>query len=570
MNALTPALASALAEFPAPVERRTIADSLLDIAAANAELFRGEDGQPYADVRRDGVRQTMRVLSTQFRDMLRHLYLKQTNKAPNGDALKTAVDTLAAKAQFEGEARPVSIRVAFANDKLYLDLGRPCWSAVEIDADGWRIVQEPPVRFCRPSGLRALPIPQSGGAIADLRQVLNLADDRSLILLVAWILAALRPTGPYPVLVLRGGPGAAKTSAAEFIRWLIDRAEPKTRRLSRDERDLFICADAVHVMAFDNISHLSDWQSDALCTLATGGGYATRALWTDSDERLFTACRPVILNGVGNFLTRADLRDRALVIDLAAIPDDKRREKAELIEAFEQSHPSILGALLDALVIGLQRAPTLHLPRKPRMADFAKWAVACEPGYAESGAFMTAWESARADGLPDDLEADPVAGAVVTLMQERWGPWSGTATELLEIINPEFRRRDLPKAGNALSSALKLATPTLARAGVLVTRGTREGHAGSRIIQIERTPETGGKPSSASSASRELHPRNGLGADDPLTMAPSALDPSSAASSAQQHHLSNDLGDADDADDVLASVSPDADLQDEEFDEVTL
>ena len=42
-------------------------------------------------------------------------------------------------------------------------------------------------------------------------------------------------------------------------------------------------------------------------------------------------------------------------------------------------HASILGALLDAVSIGLRNAPNLRPPALPRMADFAKWAIACEP-----------------------------------------------------------------------------------------------------------------------------------------------------------------------------------------------
>ena len=51
-------------------------------------------------------------------------------------------------------------------------------------------------------------------------------------------------------------------------------------------------------LAFDNVSVIQAWLSDALCRLATGGGFATRGLYTDDEETIIDAQRPVVLNGV--------------------------------------------------------------------------------------------------------------------------------------------------------------------------------------------------------------------------------------------------------------------------------
>ena len=54
-------------------------------------------------------------------------------------------------------------------------------------------------------------------------------------LVIAWILAALRPKGPFPVLNLYAEQGAGKTTIARKLRELIDpdaapmRSEPKDR-----------------------------------------------------------------------------------------------------------------------------------------------------------------------------------------------------------------------------------------------------------------------------------------------------------------------------------------------------
>jgi len=94
--------------------------------------------------------------------------------------------------------------------------------------------------------------------------------------------------------------------------------------------------------------------------------------------------------------TRSDLLDRALVLTLPAIPDDKRRTEAELWGEFERKQPALLGALLDAVSSALRNEGRVHLDGFPRMADFAQWAVAAEPALGlQEGEFMRAYTGNR-------------------------------------------------------------------------------------------------------------------------------------------------------------------------------
>ena len=63
-----------------------------------------------------------------------------------------------------------------------------------------------------------------------------------------------------------------------------------------------------HVLAFDNLSGLPPWLSDTLCRLTSGGAFSTRRLFTDQDEILFAAARPIILNGIEEVITRPHAR----------------------------------------------------------------------------------------------------------------------------------------------------------------------------------------------------------------------------------------------------------------------
>src|SRR5947208_3511640 len=133
------------------------------------------------------------------------------------------------------------------------------------------------------------------------------------------------------------------------------------RALPREERELMIAANNGHVLAFDNLSRLPAWSSDALCRLASGGSFALRRLYTDTDELLFQATRPTILNGIEDVITRQDLADRAIFLTMGSLSEKQRRPEAELWHEFELARPQILGALLDALAHGLRRRHCVRL-----------------------------------------------------------------------------------------------------------------------------------------------------------------------------------------------------------------
>ena len=293
------------------------------------------------------------------------------------------------------------------------------------------VVPLPPLR--RAAGTRFLPVPVAGGSIEVLRSFLNVQADNDFVLVVAWPMAGLRNRGPYPVLIVCGEQGSAKSNFTAIMRSLLDPNTAPLRTMPRDARDLFIAASNSHVLAFDNVSCVPDWISDTLCRLSTGGGFATRQLYTNQDEVLFDAARPVILNGIEDMVRRPDLADRRLFLTLEAIPENRRRPQAELSAAFEAERPRILGGLLDAAVKGLKRLPTTRLPNLPRMADFAIWVTACEMALWSAGTFAAAYNSNRDEAIEAVIEADRVAAAVRTLAQART-VWTGTATDLLVAL----------------------------------------------------------------------------------------------------------------------------------------
>jgi hypothetical protein len=538
------------------------ADMLINLASA-AGLFHAADGTAFADIDVGGHRETWAVRTKGFRRWLARQFFEETGGAPSSEALRSALNVIEAKAHFDGPECPVFIRVGGRDGRLYLDLGDATWQAVEIDASGWRVIDNPPIRFRRAAGMQALPMPVAGGSIETLRSFLNVKTDADFVLVVAWALACLRNRGPYPVIVLSGEQGSAKSTFSAMLRALLDPNTAPLRALPREDRDLFIAASNSHALVFDNVSGLPAWISDTLCRLATGGGFAVRQLYTDQDEVLFDATRPVILNGIEDIVARPDLADRAVFLTLEPIPEECRRPEAELWTAFEAERPRILGVLLDAVVEGLKRLPETYLPRLPRMADFALWASACETLLWPAGTFWSAYCGNRDEAVDSVIDADPIATAVRTMMSTR-AEWTGTASDLLGVLTEAVGERAAkaktwPDAPRALSGRLRRAATFLRKIGIEIGFD-REGRARTRTIRIIAKPnhpapeQDGMRPSAQSASSAPLpksRPTNGFAASERRTVANDADGSGGAAvSTVRANQLKSNSGAATDGADA--------------------
>jgi hypothetical protein len=337
-----------------------------------------------------------------------------------------------------------------------------------------------------------LPAPSRSSGVGELRRFINIhsEDEASWRLLVAWLVRALRPAGPYPVLILQGEQGSAKSTVERLLRALVDPSTAPLRTTPRNERDLIIAATNSWCAAFDNIPNLPPWLSDAYCRLSTGGGFSARELYTDSEEVLFDATRPVILNGITEVATRPDLLDRGLIITLPPIPEGNRRPESVLLRDFERARSAILGALYDAVSGALRAVESVRLEGMPRMADFAVWATAAEEGLGwESGAFMAAYTGNRRDATETALEADPVASTVREFMRDKQR-WAGTATELWkalnELVDEDVRHTKVwPGAPNSLTNRLKRLAPALRGIGIEYGE-ERSGTKGTRLKTLTK------------------------------------------------------------------------------------
>jgi hypothetical protein len=471
-----------------PVSQATqIVNLVLD---SGAELFYDLNDQAYVTIPVNGHRQTLPV--ERMGKLAGKLYYSACGRAPASQAVHEALGVLSGKALYEGTAHPVWTRLADHAGRLYLDLGDDTWQVVEIDAVGWRVMgsNAVPVRFRRSPGMQPLPVPVAGGSLRDLDPFLNLrtADDR--LLLTGWLVGTFCLHGGRAILELNGEQGSSKSTTANMLRRLVDPCRVPLRAAPRTEQDLVIAATNGLIVAYDNLSEIRPWLSDALCRLSTGGGIGGRKLYTDFEEATLEAQRPVLITSITGVATRGDLLDRTLSITLPAISNHQRRTESTLWAEFDLAVPGILGALLDAVSMALRNRKQTRLGRTPRLADFVTWVEAAAPALGwQRGQFLTAFETSRQDQDEVALESEAIGPPILALMTGRQ-VWSGTATELLAALNtlvPEELRQDRawPRNPSKLGKQLERLGPNLRRLGIVVER-TRGGRAGTRRITLTR------------------------------------------------------------------------------------
>ena len=438
------------------------------------EFFRCGD-VVYATIEIDGHTETWGVRSKHFKGLMAGAFYDHFRTTVGSTAIDDALRVIEAETRSSGPERLVHLRVAEGPDgAVYVDLVNEKWEAVKVTKSGWKIVTQPPVHFIRKAGMQALPHPQEGGTLDELRYFINV-DDEGYVLLSAWLVGTYCPWGPYAILELQGEHGSAKSTTGEGLQNLSDPNRGKLRVTPGSARDLAISAQNGWLLAFDNLSWIEPWLSDALCRISTGGGMAVRTLYTDDEEQIFFACRPILMNGIEELGTRPDLLDRTLMVTLPAISPNKRKDKRTLRGEFEAAWPRLFGSVLDAVSLALRNYSRLDLPDLERMADFVKWSAAASPAFGGQEALLDALKNNAARLSALSVESNPVADAIMGILKEH-GRWESNATELLDELNLQRRNEGHPPSGwpkgpRALAGMLRRLAPTLRSQGFEVDYG---------------------------------------------------------------------------------------------------
>ncbi len=450
------------------------------------DLFHDERNDAYAVADENGVRHTLRLRGKLFTIWLRNRYYVETGKAANGEAVGAARGVLEAKAIFDGKRIPLCNRFAEHDGVIYIDLCDSKWRAVKVTAEGWEVLDKPPVLFRRYAHQHPLPDPIRGGSLAELRPFLNVRHDDEWHLMEAWLATAVFAGIPRPALMMHGVQGAAKTTSSRALKSLLDPSATNSVDLGRDPAALAQVLDHNAVPCFDNLTNIPSGVADMLCRAVTGGAFSKRELYSDSDDVIYAFMRALILTGI-NIPTHApDLLDRMLLIELDRIEQKDRRDERSFWAEFVEARPRLFGALLDAIVGILKFRDQIKLDRLPRMADFARLACA----YAEhSGVgakkMMSIIMANAGRQIEEVIESDPLATAVRELANAR-GSWTGTASELWGELNKGTEKppEDWPRSAKSLGKRIKVLQTTLIEAGIAVTTGRKSTDGKSRLITL--------------------------------------------------------------------------------------
>lgn len=430
-----------------------------------------------------------KIGSESFKYWLRNLAFNTMGKPASTITISEAVATLEAKALFSGDVIQTYSRIAGNHEAIEIDLGRSDGAIIRIDSHGWRREPKASYKFLRGSGFTLLPDPMEGGNFAQLRDFLGL-NEQNYLLFIGFLINALKPTGPYFILLVEGEQGSGKSFFCEIIKRIIDPNRALRLRLPDNEQNLMIHAKEYRLLNFDNASGMRADMSDALCSLATGGGIAVRKLYTDGELHVMSYARPFIINGISGYANRPDLLERAIPIKLLPLGEGTRKTEAEMLAEFEAILPQILGALYDSASTALRNLESTEPPRHLRMADAARWIKAATQNPGDNGSkYIDAISSAQSEMIIDRITDDALFMKLRGMARTQ--TFTGYIGDLFNAIN-DTGNRNLPQSPSRLSNQLTRLRPAMAKAGVKVEFLERDRRGQKIRISVE--PDNLGPP----------------------------------------------------------------------------
>ena len=488
------------APTPSPTQTTLTPMGIVDLAIeVQTRFFQDQHGDVFSwisTIGEDRHSECLRLRSKAFRARLLDLIREKTGSVPNPSELKQAIEILELRA-YDSQRIELANRRRGSNDGAFIDLGDPEWKMIAVTPKGWEIVQHPGPLFYRTKHQLPLVEPISGGDPQELFEFVPVDTDQDKLLILAWVIAGFYPVIPSPILLFVGQQGSAKTTRSRRLRSLLD---PSVTPVLGDIEmsDLFLTFQHHAVPCFENVSRFSRREADMFCRAVTGNGVDRRQLYTDSEQKLYSFRRPIIINGLDTPSIRPDFLDRCVIINC------RRMEKfvtlQQLDQEFEAARPRLLGAMLDLLVRSLHLHGSTSASNEFRMADFAHFGRAVAKALGRTSKDFD--EAYRLNIRQQDceiLEDSPMVRALEKFA-EKYSPdkpWKGSAGDLLEqlrytahVLSDANVKADLPKAARWLSSRLSDLAAALATRSVIAERLPRTNSSRGWQVYYGGAPKT--------------------------------------------------------------------------------
>jgi hypothetical protein len=462
------------------------------VLESGATLFIDQFNEPHIAINGNGCK-LVKVDSTEFDTFIHGLSYK--NRINFGsESIKTAKKILESMSFEDSNIVNLSVRVAEdLHNNIWYDLGE---KAVKINKDGWEVSNESPILFRRFRHQQSQVIPIAGGSIDDILKFINVKNEMDRILLKVYLVTCFIPGFPHPVLVVFGEHGSAKSSTFRILKSTVDPSNLLTLAPIKDGPQ-FVQIISHHWMSlFDNLSGMTNDLSDYLCRACTGEGFSKRKLYSNDDDFIYNTQHCLGINGISNVVTKSDLLDRSILIELERIPQNKRKSEAELKIEFDKMKPQILGSCFDILSKAIKIKPNIKIKDLPRMADFTEWGYAIAEAMEIGGeAFMKAYKINIDKQNEEAINASPIGIAIIQLLDRESGYFSAEPSWILEQLNSIAEKNKIdhsrdffwPKNVRYLWKKLLEISPNLKAQGITI----QKGRGTKRFIEIVDTARNG-------------------------------------------------------------------------------
>lgn len=381
------------------------------------------------------------------------LYFDEYNKTVKNADVTTAYDTICAVVTRYKQQTPVYTRVGYDNGQLYYDLKNQVGDVVVIEPNNVFITQKYSISnifFYEDHTMSEQVEPEISdyGLLDFIDEFLNI-DKAHKLLLAVYTCAAFIPNIKHPILIVEGEKGAGKTNLLKFLSLIINPVTKDVLVLPKKEDNLITALSNNYFSAFDNIGKLSKDFCNIFCQASTGGTLIKRKLYSDNREICINIKRLVAMNGINLEISQADLLDRAIMLTLNRLEEDKRLPEEILDEKVNNILPNVLGDIFNILSKALAIYPTVNLTEYPRMADFSRYgfaiAEAIEKGQGVK--FIDTYKQNIKLATESAVQENPVLNALREFAEDK-KYWRGTMTDLLnelqKIVRSLYINKTLP------------------------------------------------------------------------------------------------------------------------------
>ncbi len=479
--------------------RKSISVQLVEMIVSDKEisLFHNEKKIGYFKQKSE----ILPLRSRSFKNYLRKRLWEKEHKTCGEDVLKSAIGVIEAKAIYDHLEFTLEVRATKQKGKYYYDLGGG--RVVCFEKNSWELLAKTPILFRSFSHQKEQVSPKEPGDLTKILDFINFrreeSDEKKLsssqLLYLCYLVSCLVPDIPHPIIIITGDQGSGKSTLFRVTKPIIDPSHVLTISNPSDFKEFVQIADHHYALFLDNLTHLSDWTSDALCRFCTGEGFSKRELFSNDEDIFYVFRRCVGLNGINLVASRADLLDRSLIFNLERIADNKRHDEHYFYAEFERMLPTILCGLFDIFAKSVTYIDEIKLSEKPRMADFAKWgcAISRALGYTDKD-FLDAYYGNISIQNEEALDASPVAKAIIAYMENE-PQITKSSSDLHAILKQKAEElkintsaKNWPQDGRWLWRRIREVRPNLIKAGIEANQDRDSKH---KFITLKRIQNDG-------------------------------------------------------------------------------